>query len=192
MKALVVRLSSIGDVVHTLPVLAALRRHGWEAGWLVEPPARPLLDIVIEQNRRMAVLDDGKTSDAERDAIAALTEQVRQTRDPLTDPATKTVLGQPVGYWRSIDAVDAVADAQSVALPMLVLQGARDIQVVDADWGRWRGAFHADKRVEFKLYEKLNHLGIAGEGDGNLAEYNVPGHVDATLVDDVANWIKAH
>ncbi len=44
MKALVVRLSSIGDVVHTLPVLAALQRHGWEAGWLVEPPSRPLLE----------------------------------------------------------------------------------------------------------------------------------------------------
>ena len=43
-KALLVRLSSIGDVVHTLPVLAALRRHGWEAGWLVEPPARVLLE----------------------------------------------------------------------------------------------------------------------------------------------------
>ena len=43
-KALVVRLSSIGDVVHTLPVLAALQRHGWEAGWLVEPPSRPLLE----------------------------------------------------------------------------------------------------------------------------------------------------
>jgi len=44
LKALVVRLSSIGDVVHTLPVLAALRGHGWEAGWVVEPPARPLLE----------------------------------------------------------------------------------------------------------------------------------------------------
>ncbi|HXY40070.1 MAG TPA: glycosyltransferase family 9 protein [Vicinamibacteria bacterium] len=44
MKALVVRLSSIGDVVHTLPALAALHRHGWEAGWLAEPPARVLLD----------------------------------------------------------------------------------------------------------------------------------------------------
>jgi ADP-heptose:LPS heptosyltransferase len=43
-KALVVRLSSIGDVVHTLPALAALQRHGWEAGWLVEPPARVLLE----------------------------------------------------------------------------------------------------------------------------------------------------
>ena len=43
MKALIVRLSSIGDVVHTLPVVAALRRHGWEVGWVVEPGARPLL-----------------------------------------------------------------------------------------------------------------------------------------------------
>ena len=44
MKALLVRLSSIGDVVHTLPALAALHRHGWETGWLVEPPARVLLE----------------------------------------------------------------------------------------------------------------------------------------------------
>jgi len=44
LKALLVRLSSIGDVVHTLPTLAALHRHGWEAGWLVEPPSRILLD----------------------------------------------------------------------------------------------------------------------------------------------------
>jgi len=43
-KALLVRLSSIGDVVHALPALAALRRHGWETGWIVEPPARPLLE----------------------------------------------------------------------------------------------------------------------------------------------------
>ena len=43
MKALLVRLSAIGDVVHTLPVLAALREHGWDTAWLVEPLARPLL-----------------------------------------------------------------------------------------------------------------------------------------------------
>lgn len=44
MKALIVRLSSIGDVVHTLPALAALRAHAWEVGWVVEPAARPLLE----------------------------------------------------------------------------------------------------------------------------------------------------
>jgi ADP-heptose:LPS heptosyltransferase len=41
---LLVRLSSIGDVVHTLPALAALARAGHEAGWIVEPAARPLLE----------------------------------------------------------------------------------------------------------------------------------------------------
>jgi len=43
-KVLFVRLSSIGDVVHTLPALSAIHARGWEAGWLVEPAARPLLD----------------------------------------------------------------------------------------------------------------------------------------------------
>ena len=159
---------------------------------LLAAPSRSLLDIVIEQNRRLAVLDDGKTSDAERAAIDNLVEQVRLTRDPKTDPSTKTVLGLPVGYWRSVDALDPVKDAETDALPMLVLQGARDIQVVDADWQGWKAAFHDDPKVTFKLYEKLNHLGIAGEGEGSLAEYMQPGHVDAQLIDDVAAWVKAH
>ncbi|MGV8921737.1 MAG: alpha/beta fold hydrolase [Thermomonas sp.] len=173
------------------PRIAAVSGH--VAGLvLMAAPARSLLDIVIEQNRRLAVLDDGKTSDAERDAINTLIQQVAMTRDAATDATTKTVMGLPAGYWRSIDAVDPVAEAKSVDLPMLVLQGARDIQVVDADWQRWRGGFHDNAKVEFKLYEKVNHLGITGEGDGSLAEYANPGHVDAQLIDDVATWVKAH
>ncbi|MES2859737.1 MAG: alpha/beta fold hydrolase [Pseudomonadota bacterium] len=173
------------------PRIAAVSGH--VAGLvLLAAPARSLLDIVVEQNRRLAVLDDGKTSDAERDAINQLVEQVRTIRDARTDVAAKTLLAQPAGYWRSIDAVDPITEANSVALPMLVLQGARDIQVVDADWQLWRGAFHKDPKVAFKLYEKLNHLGIAGEGEGTLAEYNIPGHVDAQLIADVAGWVQAH
>ena len=173
------------------PRIAAVSGH--VAGLvLMAAPARPPLDILIEQNRRLAVIDDGKTSDAERDAINTLIQQVATTRDPATDATTKTVMGMPAGYWRSLDSVDPVAEAKSVDLPMLVLQGARDIQVVDADWQRWRGGFHDNAKVEFKLYEKLNHLGIAGEGDGNIAEYTNPGHVDAQLIDDVATWVKAH
>jgi heptosyltransferase-1 len=41
---LLVRLSAIGDVVHTLPVAAALNRRGWRVSWIVEPAARPLLE----------------------------------------------------------------------------------------------------------------------------------------------------
>jgi heptosyltransferase I len=43
-EVLVVRLSAIGDVVHTLPVAAALQSKGWRTTWLVEPAARPLVE----------------------------------------------------------------------------------------------------------------------------------------------------
>lgn len=39
-----VRLSAIGDVVHTLPTAAALQAHGWQVSWLVEPAARVLVE----------------------------------------------------------------------------------------------------------------------------------------------------
>lgn len=173
------------------PRIAAVSGH--VAGLvLMAAPSRPLLDILIEQNRRLAVLDDGKTSDAEREAIDALVRQVRAARDPAADPAAKSVLGLPVGYWRSIEAVDPVAEAKRIGLPMLVLQGERDIQVVDADWQNWKAGFGDNPKVAFKLYDKLNHLGMPGEGEGSLAEYQKPGHVDPRLIDDVAAWIRQH
>ena len=172
------------------PRIAAVSGH--VAGLiLMAAPTRPLLDILIEQNRRLAALNDGKIDDAERAAINAIIEQVRITRDPKTAATSPTVMGQPAGYWRSIEAVDAVSEAQQVRLPMLLLQGARDIQVVDADWQNWRDAFADDAEATFKLYPKLNHLGIAGEGEGSLTEYQTPGHVDAHLMADVVGWIKA-
>ncbi len=159
---------------------------------LFAAPSRKLLDIVLEQQRRLAVLDDGHTSDDEAAAIGKLQQQMAKLRAGEDLPADALPLRQPAAYWRSTDAVDPVAEARAIALPMLVLQGARDIQVVDADWQGWKAGFHADPRTTFKLYPALNHLGIAGEGDGNLAEYSTPGHVDAQLVADIAAWIGAH
>lgn len=46
MKILVVRLSSIGDVVHTTPMVAALIDAGHEVAWAVEPPAAPLVSTI--------------------------------------------------------------------------------------------------------------------------------------------------
>ena len=43
MRILVVRLSSIGDVVHTTPMVAALIRAGHQVAWAVEPPASSLV-----------------------------------------------------------------------------------------------------------------------------------------------------
>lgn len=158
---------------------------------LLAAPSRPLLDILIEQNRRMAILNDGKASDAENIAIQQLTDSVAAVRSGREIAAVQAPMGIAPAYWRSVDAVDQVAEARAIAQPLLFLQGARDIQVVDADWQGWRDAFHDSPRATFKLYETLNHLAISGEGDGNLQEYQTPGHVDATLIADIAAWIAA-
>ena len=43
MKVLLVRLSALGGVVHTLPVAENAARAGHEVGWLVEPQCAALL-----------------------------------------------------------------------------------------------------------------------------------------------------
>src|SRR5678815_2013275 len=45
-RVLVVRLGAMGDILHTLPAVAYLKRSRpeWELTWLVEPRWRPLLE----------------------------------------------------------------------------------------------------------------------------------------------------
>jgi len=57
MKILIVRLSALGDIVHALPVLAALRKAKPDAAidWLVEENYAPILAIAAGLNRRIIV-----------------------------------------------------------------------------------------------------------------------------------------
>ncbi|HET7453579.1 MAG TPA: glycosyltransferase family 9 protein [Thermoanaerobaculia bacterium] len=58
MNVLIVRLSAMGDVIHALPLAAALRSAGHRVGWAVEKPFAPLLagnpaiDTVFELDTR--------------------------------------------------------------------------------------------------------------------------------------------
>jgi ADP-heptose:LPS heptosyltransferase len=66
--ALVVRLSAIGDIVHTLPVAAALHRSGWRVTWLVAPAGRPL----VAENPVVAEVIAAPRRGALRRTVAAL------------------------------------------------------------------------------------------------------------------------
>lgn len=46
MKTLVLRLSALGDVIHTIPAVVALREQGRDITWVVESPYRELVEIV--------------------------------------------------------------------------------------------------------------------------------------------------
>jgi hypothetical protein len=171
------------------PRIAA--RSGQAAGIvMLAAPARRLLDLLPEQNRYLVGLD-GSVSDDEKAALARIDAMIAKVRSGGALAAAETPLGLPAAYWRSIDAVDPVADARAATVPMLLLQGGRDFQVTGADWSLWQAALANDPRATLRFYPALNHLGIAGTGPATPQDYQTAGHVDARLIDDVVDWISA-
>lgn len=168
------------------------RQSGNVAGLvMLAAPARRLLDLLPEQNRFVLGLD-GDISNVEQGFLDALDRQIANARSGADVAPTALPLGLPAVYWRSMDAIDPVADARRTELPMLLLHGGRDIQVTDTDWQLWQSALEGVANATLRRYPALNHLGIAGEGPGTLAEYHQLGQVDAALIADVAAWIHAH
>lgn len=167
----------------------AARADGVAGIVLLAAPARPVLDLLVEQIEGMAA-SDGEVSDTERQALDKLTAAIVRLRAGEDLPAAQAPLGLSTAYWRSVEAVRPLDDARALDRPMLVLHGGRDIQVVEADRQGWEQAFAGSPRATLKTYPALNHLGIAGEGPGSLADYQTPGKVDTGLIEDIAAWVR--
>jgi lipopolysaccharide heptosyltransferase I len=90
LRVLVLRLSSIGDVVHALPLLSVLHGRGHEVGWLVEPPARPLLEGHPHVHRLVVV------PSARRFELAAARRALSELRRERWDVALDVQ-----GLWKS-------------------------------------------------------------------------------------------
>jgi ADP-heptose:LPS heptosyltransferase len=71
---LLIRLSSLGDIVHALPAFAALRRHRPEAriSWVVSPKGREILDLVDGLDEIIVIGTPGWTAKLRRRDRVAL------------------------------------------------------------------------------------------------------------------------
>ncbi|MDH7489980.1 MAG: alpha/beta fold hydrolase [Anaerolineae bacterium] len=148
---------------------------------------RNLADLMLEQSEYLASLD-GTVAAEEARALDELRQQVERVK-ALDFKEGEVILGAGKAYWADILAYDPVATAQSLAVPMLILQGERDYQVTMADFAAWKAGLADRPGVQFKSYPSLNHLFMAGSGHPNPAEYNVAGNVAREVVDDIASWI---
>jgi len=95
----------------------------------------------------------------------------------------------PESYWKDLESYKPAQVAAKLTMPMLILQGERDYQVTTADLQGWRDALSDRQNVTIKSYPALNHLFIAGEGKSTPSEYERPGHVADSVVEDIAGWI---
>ena len=147
---------------------------------------RPLEDLVVEQTRYLGGL--GPVDEAGKAKLQALEAEAKKVKSVAKD-TPGLVLGAPASYWLDLAGYDPVAEAKKLTQPLLVLQGGRDYQVTEADFARWK-ALEGTGRATLKLYPKLNHLFVTGEGKSRPDEYAAEGHVAAEVLDDVAAWVK--
>ena len=160
---------------------------------LMAAPARNIFDV-LEQQAREQMAKEG----ASPKAIARVEHAYAKERQLLAAAGTGQAVPQgnfrrnPQGYWLSWSRVDPVADAKSIAMPILILQGGSDFQVSPTlDFARWQQALAGRPHTTFHLYPGLSHLFMPAGKTGTPADYRAPAHVDARVIDDIAAWVKA-
>lgn len=158
---------------------------------LLAAPARPFQEIVVEQVEYIAGLD-GEVDAAEVRQLEALRAAAAAADGALDrDSAQPGLMGLPESYLADLNAYDPVATAETLDVPLLVLQGGRDYQVtVGGDFARWQAAFEGDPTVELVLYPDLDHLFRAGTGMATPVSYiGQSSPFDATAIERIAAFL---
>jgi hypothetical protein len=99
------------------------------------------------------------------------------------------IFGAPPRYWLDLRDYVPAETAKELSCRILILQGARDYQISMEDYQVWQTTLAGRPNVTTKLYRKLNHLFVAGEGKSVPTEYMQPNHVSEEVVRDIASWI---
>lgn len=155
---------------------------------LLAGPSRPLEDVILNQYQDQY--------GPQADQTNSMATQVARVKDPALTadtPSNTLPLNITAAYWLDLRDYHQVEVAKSLSMPMLILQGGRDFQVLaDKDFTGWKTGLAGKNNATFKLYPALSHLFIAGEGPATATEYDKAGNVAAEVVSDIAQWVKSN
>ncbi len=155
------------------------------------PNGRRLEDVFVAQAEYLAAdLKDPVRKKQMVDSVKVQRDRIKILTPAAVNDSTK-ILQSPASYWYDLKNYDPIASAKTINMPMLFVYGLRDYQTTTADAQLWQNAFKENKKVDFKMYPKLNHFFIQGEGKSTPAEYEKQGNVDIDLINDIATWISS-
>lgn len=163
---------------------------------MLAAPARPFLDVIATQLRELGPRQGLSTAELDRRAQAIAAERkLLAAADPKAPPKGSFELlpGSSLSqvYLLSLHDVHQLATAKVLALPLLILQGGNDFQVLPTrDFDAWKKALASHRNVTLHLFPGLSHLFMPGPTK-SPADYARPAHVDPGVITTIADWIKA-
>lgn len=166
------------------------RRDGKLAGAIVlAGNARPLEEVALTQTEFMLKAKGGATPEEQKrlELLKAEVAKVKTLAPAKDNPPI--LMGLPTAYLLDLKGYDPAAEARGLGIPMLFLQGERDFQVTQEDFGLWKAGLARARNITFRTYPALNHLFIAGEGPASPLDYRKPGNVAPAVIEDVSAWI---
>jgi uncharacterized protein len=154
---------------------------------------RSLEDTILDQFTYLYSLAGTMTKQQEKD-LESLKAKVDRVKDPSLTEKTSPQdlpLGVSAAYWLDLRNYQPTKAAANLKMPILILQGSRDYQVLaKEDFEGWKTDLQSKENVSFKLYPKLNHLFITGEGKSTPQEYATEDHVSNDVIANIKEWIK--
>lgn len=150
---------------------------------IVNSPSKPLEDWYVETAQAA-----GATG------IKLETVKTQAMRVKRLDPGdadSPSLFLLPAAWWLDLKGYDAPAETKKLLMPILIVQGGRDFQVIPQEFDGWKTALSARRDVTLKQYPNLNHYLIAGEGKSSEAEYKKPNqHVAPEVIDDIIKFVQ--
>ncbi len=145
--------------------------------------ARPVMQLVLMQEKELG---------ASPQQIAQIKKEIAEIHALKPgQQSSKLIFHAPPSYWLDLRNYHPTAVAQSLHIPMLILQGGRDYQVTKTDFDLWKSALAGKPSATFHLFPDLNHLFMPGTGKSTPAEYYKASHVSVNVIEQIASWIKA-
>jgi pimeloyl-ACP methyl ester carboxylesterase len=151
--------------------------------------ARPLDELILEQTAFQSRI----AGVAETELAASLQKLKGAFARIRSGEAAddEVVLFAPARYWRECFKLNVPKALAGLKLPVLVLQGGKDVQVTKADYDQIQNAFSASatKGNVFRWFPNLNHLFMEVTGRATGSEYGLAGIVSKEVIETIATWI---
>jgi len=173
---------------HSLGGLAAIYAAGKvpvSGAILMAAPGRPMDQVIRDQVRTL----NAPVGEAKLAEILKMQDDIMGKVRAGT--ATSAELqGQPPAAVRDMIVRDPIAELKKSKAPILVLKGAKDAQVFQADFDALQAAGATRPGSEAKLFPDLTHIFTPTDGPAEVRAIFQPGRVPAIVVDTIAGWVK--
>jgi pimeloyl-ACP methyl ester carboxylesterase len=162
------------------------------AGVVVMAGAVTPLDEILERQVGNNLKREGKSQTEMDEEIGKLKSQFANLRAGKAKP-TDTIVGVPASYWQDLLRRDPSAEFARLQLPVLLLQGERDVQASRSDFDGLVRVLsqRSHAPLSTKLFPALNHLFMPVPEGATGKEYFETNTLSPEVIATIAGWIAS-